>query len=422
MRNHAFDVVVVGAGAAGCVVAARLAESRSRSVLLLEAGPDLRASTPAVLRDGWNITGDFDWGLESEPDGRGVVDSVRRCRLVGGTSWRTRFTLRGSPADFEEWVALGNPGWGFDDVLPYFKRLEADVDFPDQPWHGDAGPIPVDRYREIRSTEVNEAAVAAMVEAGLPAVEDHNRPGAVGVGRIPMSGRAGERVTVADAYLPIDDTPANLTVLADVHASHVVFEGSRARGVQLADGRIIDAGWVVVAAGTFGSPSVLMRSGIGPAAHLQSVGVATLVDLPGVGANLADHPGFGFDCGYTGTGRTAPILHSIGTFHSSRAATSEPPDLMFWVADPQEDEEGRAGFDLDVVLLKPRSRGAVRLRSADPTDPPRVDLPEAARAGRRRHLGRGLPGRDRRREPARTARPLRAHGSTRRETQPSFGS
>jgi len=144
--NKRFDVAIVGAGAAGCVVAARLAESASRSVLLLEAGPDRRVDAPDRIRNGWDITRDFDWGYTSEPNARGVVRNVWRNKVVGGTSWVTRFTPRGSPADFDEWAALGNPGWRFEDVLPYFIRLETDTDFGDQPWHGDRGPMPSTRH------------------------------------------------------------------------------------------------------------------------------------------------------------------------------------------------------------------------------------------------------------------------------------
>ena len=127
--SEAFDVVVVGGGAAGCVVAARLAESGSRSVLLLEAGPDLRAEPPEEVREAWHMTRDFDWGYASEPTEFGDAQKLRRVKLLGGTSSIVRFALRGSPADYDEWEALGNAGWGFDGVLPYLRRLEADLDF-----------------------------------------------------------------------------------------------------------------------------------------------------------------------------------------------------------------------------------------------------------------------------------------------------
>jgi choline dehydrogenase-like flavoprotein len=199
---NAFDVVIVGGGAAGCVVAARLAESPSRSVLLVEAGPDLRADLPAGFSDGWRLPRGFDWGYTSEPDARGVAEDLRRGKLIGGTSWLTRFAVRGSPADYDGWAGLGNAGWGFTDVLPYFRRLEADADFGDQPWHGDAGPIPVSRYPAVGLTEAAAAGLAALEAAGFPLLEDHNRPGAVGAARMPMNSRDGVRVTTADAYLP----------------------------------------------------------------------------------------------------------------------------------------------------------------------------------------------------------------------------
>ena len=267
---------------------------------------------------------------------------------------------------------MGNAGWRFDEVLPYFIRLESDADFGDRSWHGDRGPMPSARYLDREYTEIGAVCLEALVAAGFPPVEDHNQPGAVGAGRMPMNTRDGIRVTTADAYLPAGATPANLTIRGDSHVASVVFAGVRAVGVCLADGTVIETGAVVLCAGTYGSPAILMRSGIGPAEHLRSIGVAVHTDLPGVGANLADHPALDFDCGYRGPGRSSPVLHSIATFHSSQAATSGPPDLMFWICDPEA--EG-VGFDFGVVLLKPKSRGAVRLRSADPGEPPSITLP-----------------------------------------------
>jgi choline dehydrogenase len=367
-----FDVVIVGGGAAGSVVAARLSEDSSRSVLLLEAGPDLRADVPAEMRNGWTLTRDFDWGLASESDERGVVENLRRGKLLGGTSWVTRFAVRGSPADYDEWAALGNPGWGFDEVLPYFNRLESDAEFGDVAWHGATGPIPVTRYPELEPAEIGVAALDALTAVGFPAAPDHNRPGAVGAGRMPMSSRDGVRVTTADAYLPLGDTPSSLTIRPDTPVAEVVFDGNRAVGVRALDGTVVEAGWVVLCAGTYSSPAILMRSGIGPADQLQSVGVPVLVDLRSVGENLADHPGVDIDPGYRGAARSAPILHTIATFHSSAAATDGPPDLMLWVAEPSGDPPE---WSIDIVLLKPHARGAVRLRSADPAEPPRIELP-----------------------------------------------
>ena len=387
--SDVFDAVVVGGGAAGCVVAARLAESGSRSVLLLEAGPDLRADTPDEIRDGWQITRDFDWGFTSEPNPRGDVQNLWRNKLVGGTSWVTRFAPRGSPADYDEWAALGNTGWGFEDVLPYFRRLEADADFGDEPWHGDRGPMPVRRYLDLEYTELGAAGLGALEEAGFPTVEDHNRPGAVGAGRMPMTSSGGARVTTADAYLPVGATPANLTIRPEMQVAEVGFDGTHATGVRLFDGGVIEASWVVLCAGVYGSPPILMRSGIGPPDHLRSVDVPVRLDLPGVGANLADHPSVGLDCGYRGPARTDPILHFIATFHSATTPIDAAPDMMLWSSDPAGPAEGPASFEIEVVLLRPRSRGRVRLRSANPADSPHVELPALSDPGDVERLAEG---------------------------------
>ncbi|MGA7097893.1 MAG: GMC family oxidoreductase [Acidimicrobiia bacterium] len=366
-----YDVVVVGAGAAGSVVAARLAGGGDCSVLLLEAGPDVRKAIPEGLRDGWALDRDFYWRIDSEPDEAVGTQMVPRCRLVGGTSWMTRFAVRGSPADFEEWAGLGNPGWGFDDVLPYLESLEDDHDFADQPWHGSGGRIPIDRYLGIERSPVHRASIRAIEAIGIPAVDDHNRPGAVGIGPMPMSSRNGVRVSVADAYLSVEGQPSNLTITPDVLVDRVVIERGLATGVKLLDGTEIRAEWVVVSSGVFGSPGLLMRSGIGPASHLLEHGITPFVDLPGVGERLGDHPGTDVDCGYRGEGRPNPVLHSIGTFHSRNTVATAPPDLMLWVTDPGDEPE----FFIDAVLLKPEARGSVRLRSPDPTDAPVVRLP-----------------------------------------------
>src|SRR5512146_2763821 len=142
MRSRdVWDVVVVGGGAAGCVVARRLAEETAASILLLEAGPALDDEGVRSLGDGWRLPTVPDWGYESEPDATGAKSRLRRGRLLGGTSWLTRFAVRGAAADFDAWGNAGNEGWSYADVLPWFRRLETDLDFGDRPWHGDSGPI-----------------------------------------------------------------------------------------------------------------------------------------------------------------------------------------------------------------------------------------------------------------------------------------
>lgn len=366
-----FDVAVVGPGAAGCVMAARLSESGARSVVLLEAGPASTGLDEASLRDGRGLPRPPDWGYATEPDEQGNVTALRRSRLVGGTSWLTRFALRGSPADFDRWASLGNAGWAFDDVLPAFRRLEADADFGDRPWHGASGPMPITRYRELEPTDVQAAIVEAAEQVGFARVEDHNEPGAVGVGRMAMSSVDGVRVTTADAYLPAPGTRSNLVIRTDAHVAEVSVDGSRAVGVRLVDGTVVEADRVVLCAGTYGSPAILLRSGIGPAGHLGSLGIAVRLDLPGVGENLSDHPATDLELGYAGPARTMPLLHTAATFRSRSATADDPPDLMLWITDP--DPPGRpTQLTIGVVLLKPRSRGRVRLRSSDPADAPRI--------------------------------------------------
>ena len=323
MTSQAFDIAVVGGGAAGCVVASRLAASGDRSVILIEAGPDARPTTPADWRNGWALPTLPDWGFEAVAADAAAPKKLRRGRVLGGTSWFTRFAVRGGASDFDDWAARGNPGWSFEDVLPTFRRVEADAEFGSSRWHGDRGPIPITRYPELETSEVHAAALQAFEALGFPTVLDHNEPTAVGAGRMPMNTRGGIRVTTVDAYLPADTEVPNLTVRADAPVGKVVVEAGRAAGVELVDGSRIRAGWTVLAAGTYGSPTILMRSGIGPADHLRSLDIGVHVDLPGVGANLADHPGVNLDSGWRGAGTAGAILHSIATWRSA----ARPPGL-----------------------------------------------------------------------------------------------
>ncbi len=386
MADGRFDIAVVGGGAAGCVVAARLAET-GRSVVLLEAGPPVPDPVPSDLRDGWGMTGEHDWGFTAEPNARGETRKVRRIRMLGGTSWLTRFALRGQPGDYDEWAGLGNDGWSFEDVLPVLRRIEYDVDFGDRPWHGADGSIPVNRYRDVEPTPALRALVEAAVAAGFAPIDDHNEPGAVGVGPMPMSSIDGARVTTFDAYLD-RGIRSGLAVQPDSPVADLLFSETSVTGVRLANGESIHADQVVLCAGTYGSPAILLRSGIGPADDLRSLGIAVRVDLPGVGANLSDHPTVDIDAGYAGPARSAPSLHAVATFHSRSADRRGPPDLLIWLGDP-DPSDSPPQLEIAVLLLKPEARGRVRLRSADPLDPPLIRLPVAEGARDRERLVEG---------------------------------
>jgi choline dehydrogenase len=398
-QNTEYDVVVVGGGAAGCVVAARLSEDGTRRVLLLEAGPDHRAQMPADVRDGWRPTTLHDWGYLADPDAAGVARTLPRGKLLGGcSSTNAAFALRGHPADYDAWARAGNPGWSFSDLLPFFARLETDADFGDAAWHGDAGPLPIRRYGEDEFTDVARAGMTMLEQAGCTSVPDANAPGAVGLAALPTNTRNGERISTALAYLPPGRARPNLTVRCDTEASGLLIERDQVAGVRLAAGGEIRAPRVILCAGAYGSPALLLRSGVGPAEDLRKLGIPVLADLPGVGANLADHPAVSVDFGYHREVRPAPLFQVIATMRSADAAADGPPDLQCLVGGPFANG-GCGSFFVGVALLKPRSRGTVRLSSADPSAAPRIDLGYFREPGDLDRLAAGLT---RVREPARS--------------------
>ena len=397
------DYVVVGAGSAGCVLAARLSEDPSVRVVLLEAGgPDRSPWIHIPLGYGKTIADpSVNWCYETEPepgtDGRRML--WPRGKVLGGSSSINGLLyVRGQPADYDHWRQLGNAGWAWDDVLPYFRKSEGRIgDGCDL--HGRDGPLSVSDITERHP--LCEAYRQAAIEIGIPATRDFNGPRQEGVGYYQTTSRRGLRVSAARAFLRPAMKRPNLRVITHALAERVLFENRRAIGVAFRRG---DVGQtvratreVILAGGAINTPQLLMLSGIGPVAQLAEHGIEMRHASPGVGQNLQDHyqTRFAYRCTEAITvndimtsrvamakaglqyllARRGPLSISagqVGIFARSHAALQEP-DLQFhfiiFSADrPAAGLHRFSGFTQNVCQLRPESRGEIRLKSADPQD------------------------------------------------------
>jgi choline dehydrogenase len=373
-------VVICGAGTAGCVAAARISADERFEVTVLEAGPHYRPGRwPSELAHSHRIIKEsHDWGYLARAGASPRMVHVPRGRVVGGSSITNgAIALRGHPHHYDEW-ASGVDGYDWESWLPWFRVSENDLDFGADPWHGDRGPIRISRYPRATWWELQERFVAAARECGHEEIADHNAPGALGIGPIPLNMVDGVRQTPADHYLDPALARPNLHLKAGVTVDRLRVHRDRVRAVEYVDtqGRAVslEADLVVMALGTYATPAALLRSGLGPAAELAHHGIPVVADISALGRGMQDHPKISYRFDVTGRLPEWPNPWYQVLLTGVHEVAGEPRYYQVMPYSGQI-EGGHRITDFNVQVADARSRrGAVRLAGRDPCAQPRIEM------------------------------------------------
>lgn len=373
-----YDHIVVGAGSSGAVLAARLSENPDCSVLLLEAGPDWPTvdQIPSDITNARTVSvTDHDWGYSAEAVSGRTMEYARG-RVAGGCSAvNGAIALRGIPDDYDGWAELGNADWSWEKVLPYFIKIENDQD-AEGPFHGHDGPTPIVRYKHHQLVPLQAAYLQACIEEGFPYVGDHNDPRSSGVGPIPMNRDGDLRISTAISYLNPARGRLNLHIRPGALVHRILFEGTKAVGVEVETGgqlQTVHADHITLSAGALNSPTILLRSGVGPAEELRRLGIPVVLDAPGVGENLIEHQQItvGIVPKADVTDINDPDVQVIVRY--TAPGTEQFNNMQMYFVSRYVPVTHRP-ISVMSVLQKPKCRGRVSIKTVDPHVQPNIVL------------------------------------------------